>query len=462
MKKNIFRSSSASELVLAAILLMALLLGGSGRDDVTSLVVLRPIAILALAVALCLLPSDVWQRNKALLACAFASVLLVALQLVPLPPAIWQALPGRDLVVEIDRAAGMADVWRPISLVPYRTVNALMAMALPLAVLLLALTIERERQFRIALLLLAGLFASTLFGLLQIIGGEGNAFYLYRITNDGSAVGLFANRNHHAVALAMAFPLTAALVALASRMAEERSGALQWGGLSFAALLLPSLLVAQSRAGILVGLVGLASVLFVLKISPFRIAGSGGRNATWKTALALVMLVAVAILTVQMTASNSFDRLSASGVGTETSLRFNTWPVAVRLAFENLPFGTGMGTFVEAYRVVEPDFMLRPQYMNHAHNDFVELFLTGGLPFVLLLAASLAVVVRNYFRGSAEDRSEVSLMFRRLGAVILLLLFLASSYDYPLRTPLMAAIFALSLVWTAGRAGADRSLNEGT
>ena len=106
--------------------------------------------------------------------------------------------------------------------------------------------------------------------------------------------------------------------------------------------------------------------------------------------------------------------------------------------------------------------MLRPQYMNHAHNDFVELFLTGGLPFVLLLAASLAVVVRNYFRGSAEDRSEVSLMFRRLGAVILLLLFLASSYDYPLRTPLMAAIFALSLVWTAGRAGADRSLNEGT
>jgi O-antigen ligase len=439
----------------------ALILGGSGRDDVTSLIVLRPISMLALAVALCFLPRAVWQRNKALLTCAFAAVLLVALQLVPLPPAIWHALPGRDFVVAIDRAAGMPDIWRPVSLVPYRTANALMALALPVAVLLLALTIERERHYRIALLLLAGVFASALFGLLQIIGGEGNPFYLYRITNDGSAVGLFANRNHHSVALAMGFPLTAALVAMTMRRNEENSGALQWGGLAFAALLLPSLLVAQSRAGVLMGLVGLASVPFILKISPLQIAaGLGGRGVKWKMGLALAALVAVAFLTVQMTAFNSFDRLFASASGSEASLRFNTWPAAIRLAMESLPFGTGMGSFVEAYRVVEPDFMLRPQYMNHAHNDLIELFLTGGLPAMLLLAVSLVVVVRGYFRGSSEDRSGTSLMFRRLGAVLLLLVFLASCYDYPLRTPLMAAIFSLALTWTAGRSVGDQSSGE--
>ena len=48
------------------------LLGGSARDDVLSLAVLRPLAVLFLGVALVMLPRDSWRDNKLLIAIAVA------------------------------------------------------------------------------------------------------------------------------------------------------------------------------------------------------------------------------------------------------------------------------------------------------------------------------------------------------------------------------------------------------
>ena len=43
------------------------------------------------------------------------------------------------------------------------------------------------------------------------------------------------------------------------------------------------------------------------------------------------------------------------------------------------------------------------------------------------------------------------MVIRRLGATILLILLLGSAYDYPLRTPTLAMVFALGVVFFAGR-----------
>ena len=58
------------------------------------------------------------------------------------------------------------------------------------------------------------------------------------------------------------------------------------------------------------------------------------------------------------------------------------WPVAVvtsQAALANMPAGSGFGTFVPVYEMHAPRTMLRSYYVNHAHNDWLELWLTGGL-----------------------------------------------------------------------------------
>ena len=112
------------------------------------------------------------------------------------------------------------------------------------------------------------------------------------------------------------------------------------------------------------------------------------------------------------------------------------------------PFGSGMGSFVEAYQLAEPLSYLHPTYVNHMHNDWLEIPLTGGLPAVLILLAAIAF----YFIGSAnlwrrKDRDRRAVKIARLASVLIATIVLASAADYPLRTPIMMAIFAVACLW---------------
>ncbi len=91
--------------------------------------------------------------------------------------------------------------------------------------------------------------------------------------------------------------------------------------------------------------------------------------------------------------------------------------------------------------------MLQPTYFNHAHNDWTEAVLTGGLPFVLILVAVfvwlgraiLAKGLRNLMKG---HRGDMRLMV--IGAVMFLAA--ASATDYPLRVPSMQAVAIMLLM----------------
>ena len=108
----------------AAYLAAVFLLGGGARDDIQSLVLLRPIAALVGGVALLGLTRPAIARHRALFFFYIAATVWIALQLIPMPPGLWQALPGRALIQQIDVATGMADAWRPFSIDPRATANA--------------------------------------------------------------------------------------------------------------------------------------------------------------------------------------------------------------------------------------------------------------------------------------------------------------------------------------------------
>src|SRR5262249_52879177 len=77
------------------------------------------------------------------------------------------------------------------------------------------------------------------------------------------------------------------------------------------------------------------------------------------------------------------------------------WPVAwvtSKAAVANLPLGSGFGTFVPAYDKFAPPTLLREAYVNHAHDDWLELWLTGGVPAIVLAIGFLAWLAASTFR----------------------------------------------------------------
>lgn len=179
--------------VLGLLLVLVFLTGGSSRYDVPQLVVLRPLAICAAGFALVSFSASHWRTYRPLWILSAAVLLLTSAHLIPLPPEVWRSLPGREIVAEIDMVAGLSDQWRPLSLFPEGTWNALFALSVPLAVLLLAAQLD-ERDLMRVLVLIVGLCLVS--GLIEVLQAAGSDIRFYRIT--GGAGGLLANRNHQA------------------------------------------------------------------------------------------------------------------------------------------------------------------------------------------------------------------------------------------------------------------------
>lgn len=463
---------------LPLIIFMALvvLLGGSARADIATLIVLRPLTVLAAGFALYRLARADWQANRGPLAILFLALGLAAVQLVPLPSAVWSALPGRGVVAAIDQAAGLGDVWRPLTLDPAMTANALWSLFAPLAAFALAVRHDLVTDRTVQRALLALGLLSGLLGVLQFAGGPSSPFYYYRVTNNGSAVGFFANRNHQAVFLATLLPLIAAYVSrilrAPVRRRHDRSDERKWpviGAAGAAAMLVPMILATGSRAG-LVGLaLGFAASLALLwrPVQPAETGVAKPRNAglaRWaRPAAALLgaLFIGAMLALVGMQQDNSVSR--ALGQDQEDAeLRWPLWRIASDLAGDGMPLGYGLGSFVRVFQVHEPGEFLSTYYVNHAHNDYLEVAMDSGLPGALLLAALVMLVAWRALRAWRRPATENAQVNARAASAALLILALASAVDYPVRTPLMACWTALlvAMVWagtrTAGRAGAVR------
>ncbi|WP_338446762.1 O-antigen ligase family protein [Pelagerythrobacter marensis] len=471
MLSGIF-SADARLIVLAAFLLLVFLTGGSSRADMPSLAVLRPVSILVLGYALLTLSREHLLTNRAVALIAAAAMAMALLHLLPLPPEIWRALPGREGIAAIDSALGFTDAWRPLTLDPQATRNALMALVVPCAVFALAIQLtERGRETMLTVVLALGALTAV-WAVLQLMGSPRGPLYLYSLTNYGAPVGLFANRNHQAVFLASLIPLVFCWALRAEgAWSDMRSARGRRGGIAIACTLLfvPLVLIGGSRAGLLALLLSIcATAAIAMAISGGeRRNGKASRNrgsrkrsrhgparrsaiARFAPALAAVVVVAgLGLLTIGMGRDRAFERL----VGSDPidDLRGDILPVVWDIAIAHFPWGTGLGSFDDVFRSFEPDALLTPSYINHAHNDFVEIFMTGGLPGLAILFAALAVLAARAWAVLRRGRQGIREDALPAGALIaLILLLIASLVDYPLRTPALAGYAVLLALW-AGR-----------
>jgi len=429
-------------------LVFVFLLGGGSRSDIASLPILRGAAVLFAFWAAIQMRREDWRRIRVPLLLMLALMLWMALQLVPLPPDIWHGLPGRSTIVAIDRLVGQADLWRPLSLTPSQTLNALLAMAVPLAALLLAaqMTADEYPPLLTAVVVIA--CASALLGLLQILSGPSSPAYLYRIANNGSMIGLFSNRNHHAIFLACTIPLTAML--LRDEFMRKRKRMLIRVWLVLAGILLTLLTILIGSRG------GLVAGIFAFVVGYAMVAGSwpvndGARSPSSSRAMSSrygrwflyvppgLLVVFVGIALVYSNRTTAFTRVVGQSVSDD--LRVLAWPTVQSMIETYWVAGSGFGSFAGVYKMFEPDNLLQDAYFNHAHNDWAEVVLTGGLPFALILAAAILWFVRTFAARGVRNLVKGHRGDLRLPVLAVVVVLAATSLvEYPLRIPSIQAL----------------------
>lgn len=443
----------------AAVIIAIFLFGGGARADISSLILLRPLMAVTLVILMFVLGRRVFDEAPGPFILLLLAVLLVLAHLVPLPPAVWTALPGRSAVTETMDAVGVVPGWMPFTLSPVDGWNQLFALMIPAGAMYVAVGMGRESSPFLLKLLLMVILASALLGLLQAIGPAQGPLYLYRITNNGLAVGLFSNRNHQAMLLACAFPLLA-LWASTARGSAEALRAKYIVALCAALALVPLLLVTGSRSGLGLAVLGIVAGLLLFRRSTANFSdrrkGSGG--------LVVLVLAAGAICLAALAAAFSgrgtaWQRLT-EGDAVE-DLRFQALPYISEAIWAHFPFGSGAGSFVPVYKLIEPERLISADYFNHAHNDVAEILLEFGLPGLLLMLLGVlgwAWSVQRLWRlhQASDSAMRTDHMFGWAGAAILFILGLGSLVDYPLRTPSLAALVTIAAVWMAWAAKADR------
>ena len=218
-----------------------------------------------------------------------AIIAVIALQLVPLPPALWGMLPGRSIALDIDNAVFGGPQWRPLTLDPTATVETAMALLPPLCVYFAVRTGPRERFSAIVNGLLVAGAAGLVLGLLQLLFPALALLQPYPRGDYGSPIGLFTNHNHQATYLVCMIPL-AAMRSAAGDAAKRNVmfGRVEWLKLSAAAFVVMLVLASGSRTGSLLLLVGIALTIAAMRQGRLRVAA---RFA----AIAVVVCVIVAL-----------------------------------------------------------------------------------------------------------------------------------------------------------------------
>ena len=422
--------------VAPAYLFLCLILGGSPQG-VWGNAILQILAIAILAWALIERREEGLARpSTQLLVIALLAVLLVLIQIVPLPVGIWAMLPGREFVADGFDLLGSTPGAMPISLSPYDSLATLLALLPMFGMLAAILVLRAYSAIWLAAVLIAGAMAGVLLGILQVGSPfpQDSPWYLYRVSSFGMATGFFANSNHMADLLLVIIPFLAAFgAAFRGQTKDPRTRTvglvLAGGGLVVAIV---GLILNQSLAGYGLGIpVVLASLLILFGYSRRWIAGA-------LAAIGLAGIAAIALLWTNPV-GGQMDGLGAAGsVTSRRQIAESSFPLASEFA----PLGSGLGTYAKIYARTEDPAKVDGTYINHAHNDYLELAVETGLPGILLILVFLiwwGRAIGRILQSRSPDQFAVA------GAFASAVVLMHSMVDYPLRTAAISVVFAMSL-----------------
>lgn len=331
------------------------------------------------------------------------AILLCIIQIMPMPSSLLAPLRPGFLALP----AGLETGFAFISLGVGRTLESLLLVLAPLAFFLSVLRLRAGQVIGLLPFFFVGVFGNLLAGALQ-----------YSFSNNASMegflpfsiqAGLFANVNHFSTLLFASIPLIVYF--------GIHRGRIIIGALGLIAVLL-ILLAAESRAGVLIG-------LMVTVIS--LIALSGRTRLTIGAAASVFILLSIYTL-------GAWSKIDTDNLDNDFGRREFARTTLEGIK-DNWPLGIGFGNFVNGYSIYEDPEMIYSEYVNHAHNDYLELLFEGGVPAGLLILAYFVLLIRaSFFRETSS--------LQRAALISIIFILVHSLVDYPLRTMALAITFA--------------------
>jgi O-antigen ligase len=417
-----------------ALLLFAPLPFGSVQSGYVLAIELTAAAIGLASIALLAIDAEARAALPRLpLALCGGIVALGVFQILPLPFSVAERFnPTADLVRPLIPYLGLdhppAVSW---SVAPPETTDALLRFIAYVWIGLgAALAFDSsETRKRFAIVLVASAVFQAVYGSGEYLTGRQHILGYAKKHYLDSATGTFINRNHFATFLAMALPFALSL-AIPEATDPPRAGwrerilssadpesVVRLFGFAGAMLIWLGLLLSHSRTGLVASLVAAAIVL-----ARHRRA----RTARWIAAAAALVLLA--LLSRELAQSPGERFLSHRRDLEVKGGRLTVWGDALALVKNRPILGSGFGTFENAFPGVQ-SAEIRLGY-NHAHNDWLEWLLEGG---ILGLAAAIGLLV-----AALRGRHVVA-------KAALVAVALHAAWDFSLRIPSVAAAAAILL-----------------
>ncbi|MBN2294771.1 MAG: O-antigen ligase family protein [Pirellulales bacterium] len=390
--------------ILGSIFSVPLLLAGRHPLGQLLLLVLTVGGSLAWTIRRSLTPQATWRISMAepLL---LAAVVLLVIQLIPLPDSLLEWLRGdaaRTLHLWTSQdVPGRMGTWPIISLAPQETrASLVMLLAYSMFFILIVQRIQSltdvERLLRLIALAATGMAA---FGLVQLLFGNGRYFWFLQQAAgsiESAACGSFLNRNHfaHFLALGMGPVVWWALDANRNSLAKTSAKypALRWSALAIVSL---AVLLSLSRGGAAVSVLALAVIVFV----GYRIGILRARSLAAMGGVLFLVVVALAMFGHQHVAERMDDWLGGSVESLDRGAQRRTvWMATTTAATQNKLVGTGAGS----HRHVCPLYLDTATndgnienagrfFSAHADNGPLEVFEETGIVGIVLLTAVIVL-----------------------------------------------------------------------
>jgi len=432
--------------ILLSYITMCVLFGGAGREGLLAHGVLQAIAGLGIAFL-----AISWPRDELMGSFSTPLIIFMAIgglgliQILPLPANVWPMLPGRSIIVEGYTLLDLDLPHSSISLDREATLETISYSLIPIFVLLLCKRIGLKRLSEIVPPFFFGLaILATCMGGAQLIGGPESTLYLYEFTSGGLPVGFFSNVNHQATLLLITLPFSADLV---NKLKSDLRG--EDGRIAL-------LIVSTTGLGVIVlGLIATGSIagyiLFVLMIALICVTGPRRGSPAGILAPGPILLFFSSIIVVSFFASPAADNLGLDLWQDSGFSRISIWKETILGVSDHWLLGTGLGTYESVIPVYEDGSSVTSVFTAKAHNDFLQVWLEGGLIGLLILNWSIAWLLWRVF-GVFTSIKKCSKKIVQRSACIALLIVLAHSFvDYPTRTPAIASLVTICVAMIAAR-----------
>jgi O-antigen ligase len=411
---------------------VTLVIGGISVPSFPALAILVAIGVTLFALSSSrLVKTGITRQAKIAFGIILIGVALLFVQTIPLPPHIWTALPGREFVTESFRAAGVPEGWLPISLDAQSTRDELIFIAPALALFVAALSIKGHQRVYLVLTLLGVVLVNIVLGMAQKFQGPTSSLFLYEAGSFYYASGFFANRNFFGALLYSIIPLVVALALNWVRGGKTHKIVGPFFAFIFIAIIIVGLGATESRMGIILAFFAILLSIPLIWTKQGHSVGSRG----------LIIMMFIAVFLIAQFGLVAILRLAATDAVSD--YRTTIYAVSLSALRSVFPIGAGFGSFVPLYAMHETPSVVTAAYVNHAHNDWIELVLEGGLPMAILLVAYLAWYASATYNIWTRGRDISEDLLVKAASVSIALLLCHSFFDYPLRTPALMGLFAL-------------------